>query len=65
MGKTYYNLYDKIYSPINLWHAYKAAARGSAWYGLDSVIPSTNRFGNSPTTFADSIGFRCAMSTAP
>ena len=31
MGKTYYNLYDKIYNPINLWWAFKDAARGKRY----------------------------------
>ncbi len=31
MGKTYYNLYDKMYSPLNLWWAYKDAARGKRY----------------------------------
>jgi retron-type reverse transcriptase len=28
MSKTFYNLYDKICHPLNLWRAYKDAARG-------------------------------------
>jgi len=31
MSKTYYNLYDKICHPLNLWWAYKAAARGKRY----------------------------------
>ena len=28
MGKRYYNLYPQVIQPLNLWHAYKQAARG-------------------------------------
>ena len=28
MAKTYKNLYPKIWHPLNLWAAYRAAARG-------------------------------------
>ena len=31
MGKTYYSLYDKIHNPLNLWWAYKDAARGKRY----------------------------------
>jgi hypothetical protein len=31
MGKTFYNLYDKICHPLNLWWAYKDAARGKRY----------------------------------
>jgi hypothetical protein len=27
MGKRYYNLYPQVIQPLNLWHAYKQAAR--------------------------------------
>jgi len=28
MGKVYYNLYSHVWHPLNLWAAYKKAARG-------------------------------------
>ena len=28
MAKRYYDLYPKIIEPLNLWYAYKQAARG-------------------------------------
>ena len=31
MGKSYSNLYDKICHPLNLWKAYKNAARGKRY----------------------------------
>ena len=31
MGKRYFNLYQNIYSPLNLWFAYKQAARGKRY----------------------------------
>jgi len=31
MGKTYYDLYEKICNPLNLWRAYKDAARGKRY----------------------------------
>jgi RNA-directed DNA polymerase len=31
MGKIYFDLYEQIYSPLNLWWAYKAAARGKRY----------------------------------
>lgn len=31
MGRKYYNLYEKICSPLNLWWAYKNAARGKRY----------------------------------
>jgi hypothetical protein len=31
MGKTFYNLYDEICNPLNLWWAYKDAARGKRY----------------------------------
>lgn len=31
MGRKYYNLYEKICNPINLWWAYKNAARGKRY----------------------------------
>jgi len=31
MGKIYNNLYDKIYAPLNLWWAYKDAAKGKRY----------------------------------
>lgn len=31
MGRTYYGLYDKIHNPLNLWWAYKGAARGKRY----------------------------------
>lgn len=31
MSKTFYNLYDKICHPLNIWWAYKAAARGKRY----------------------------------
>jgi hypothetical protein len=38
MGKIYFDLYEQIYSPLNLWWAYKAAARGKR-YTLLFVTP--------------------------
>lgn len=31
MGKTYYALYEKIYNPLNIWWAYKGAAKGKRY----------------------------------
>lgn len=31
MGKTYFNLYEQIYHPHNLWQAYKSARRGKRY----------------------------------
>lgn len=31
MSKTFYNFYDKICHPLNLWWAYKDAARGKRY----------------------------------
>ena len=31
MGKVFRNLYEQVYNPLNLWWAYKAAARGKRY----------------------------------
>ena len=31
MGKTYKNLYEQVINPLNLWAAYKQAARGKRY----------------------------------
>jgi hypothetical protein len=31
MGKKYFNLYDRICHPLNIWAAYKGAARGKRY----------------------------------
>jgi hypothetical protein len=41
MVKNYSNLYDHIHHPLNIWWAYKAAARGKRYTPtLKSPIPS-------------------------
>ena len=32
MGKIFYDLYDNICNPLNLWWAYKDAARGKRYH---------------------------------
>jgi hypothetical protein len=39
MGKKYFNLYDKICHPLNLWAACKAAARGKRSHPPSTVPP--------------------------
>ena len=38
MGKRYFDLYDKIYHPLNLWAAYKNAARGKRYQPAAAVF---------------------------
>jgi retron-type reverse transcriptase len=38
MGKIYHNLYDKVYHPLNLWGAYKNAARGKRYTPAAAVF---------------------------
>jgi hypothetical protein len=37
MGKIYYHLYPQIWEPLNLWAAYKQAARGKR-----SLVPTVS-----------------------
>ena len=38
MSKNYNNLYDQIYHPLNLWRAYKNAARGKRYTPADATF---------------------------